>query len=249
MIRIAICDDTPMEADYLYELVEGFHSPLPHIPLRAERFASAEAVLEALEVGAPFDIYLLDIILPGMDGVALARELVRRAEASRIIFLTNSEDYAIEAFALRAADYLVKPVERSRLYDVLSRLITELGRKMEPTVYLQTPRMAIPVKLSEIVAVEVMGHTLRYLLTGGREYNSKALRISFEQATEELMADARFLRPHRSYIVNLAHVEKLGKYQFHMAGGAVVPISRLRFTEVKQAYLNYLAEMPLGPLP
>ncbi|MDL2253870.1 LytTR family DNA-binding domain-containing protein [Ruminococcaceae bacterium OttesenSCG-928-I18] len=242
MIRIAICDDTAMEAEYLSELLEEYKSPLPHLPLRVERFESAEALQKAVRETGEYHIYLLDIILPGMDGVELARTLVQDEPKPSILFLTNSEEYAVEAFSIHAVDYLVKPVQKSRLYAVMDDVVRAAGRRMESTTFLKTPHMDTPVKLADIVAVEVTGHTLRYLLTEGRQYHSKALRISFEEATKDLAKDPRFLRPHRSYLINMVHVEKLGKYQFTMQGGIEIPISRLRFAEIKKAYLHFLSK-------
>ena len=240
MIRIALCDDTAMEADYFYELLEEYHSPLPHIPLQVERYESAEALQKAIDETGEFHIYLLDILLPGMDGVSFARTLARNGQTPPVVFLTNSEDYAVEAFSIRAADYLVKPIQKVRLYAIMDDLIALVGKQMEMTTYLKTPQMDTPVKLADIIAVEVTGHTLSYVLTKGRKYQSKALRISFEEATEDLRADPRFLRPHRSYLINMVHAEKLDKYQFTMVDGTQIPISRLRYTEIKETFLEFL---------
>lgn len=243
MIEIALCDDTPMEADFLIEMLNGYQERKPDGELEATRFTDAENLLAALDGGRKFDLFLLDIILPGMDGIELARELVERVEKPRIVFLTNSKDFAVEAFSVRAMDYLVKPVAKSRLYEVMDSVAAQLDREADSVTIIYLPDMELPVKLSEIVAVEVIGHALRYQIAGGKTIQSKVMRISFKQATEDLVADGRFLHPHRSFLINADHVEKLVRYEFIMDNGAVIPVSRLRFSGISLAYTDYLGSL------
>ncbi len=240
-MRIAICEDTPMEADFLCEMLRRYQRQKPHIKLEIELYGAAEELAAALEAGQCFELYLLDIIMPGMNGMSLAQALRRQGQDCVIIFLTGSTDFAVEAFRVKASDYLLKPVQKERLFSALDDAIAALGSRVEPLFVLQTPDYDVTVKRGDIVAVEVTGHTLTYCLAGGRRLASKVLRIPFEQAAAELLADGRFFCPHRSFLINLAHVEKLDGEDVWMAGGICVPVSRLRLSALKHACAEYLA--------
>ncbi len=239
-MRIAICEDTAMEAEFLCELLRRYQQKTPHIRLELALFESAEALVQALQARQNYDLYLLDIIMPGMDGMSLARELRRREAECVIVFLTSSPDFALEAFSVKAFDYLVKPVEKERLFEAVDDAIATLGRRVEATATIQTPELDLTVKRGDIVAVEVTGHTLAYSLADGRRLVSKVLRIPFAEATAGLLEDPRFFSPHRSFLINLAHLQKLDKDCLQMAGGLLVPVSRLRYGQLKQCYAAYL---------
>ncbi|MDL2293132.1 LytTR family DNA-binding domain-containing protein [Ruminococcaceae bacterium OttesenSCG-928-D13] len=240
-MRVAICEDTPMEADFLLEMLDMYQATVPHIRIEVEHFESAEALVEALSIGRDYQLFLLDIIMPGMDGMSLAHALRERAGRCAIIFLTSSPEFAVEAFAVKAADYLVKPVQKARLFEAMDSAIAALGDAVEATTVIPAQEYDLTVRLGDIITVEVTGHTLTYRLAGGKTVVSKVLRISFEQATAALAADPRFLCPHRSYLLNMAHVERLTKDAFLMRGGAEVPLSRLRQAESRQKYADFLA--------
>lgn len=240
-MRIAICDDTAMEADFLRELLGAYQTARAHLSMEVETFRSAEALMAALEGGRTFDLYFLDIIMPGMDGMSLARALRQNENRCAIVFLTSSPDFAVEAFAVRAMDYLVKPVTKDRMFQTMDDAIEALADRVEAVTTIQTPDYDLHVLRRDILSVEVIGHTLTYRLTRGRAVGSKVLRISFEQATADLAADPRFLSPHRSYLINMAHVDRLDRDGFLMDDGSRVPVSRLRSGEIKKAYAQFLA--------
>ena len=106
MIRLAVCDDDPIFLSQAGELARCFLDT-QKIPASVSCYPDAESLLEAR---AHCDIYLLDILMPGLDGIALAKELERRDQDFCVIYLTTSEEYALEAFSVDALQYLVKPV-------------------------------------------------------------------------------------------------------------------------------------------
>lgn len=240
-MRIAICDDTTMEADFLRDMLGMYQTARAHVPMEIELFQSAEELIEALGRGECFDLFFLDIIMPGMDGMSLAKALRKDEGHCAIVFLTSSTDFAVEAFAVRAMDYLVKPVRKDRMFETMDNVLDALADRVEAVETIPTPDYELHVLRRDILSVEVAGHTLIYRLTGGRTAISKVLRISFEQATAALAADPRFLYSHRSYLINLTHVHKLDRDGFLLDDGSRVPVSRLRVGDIKKAYAAFLA--------
>jgi len=99
----------------------------------AEAFTDAASLLTARETGTAFDAYLLDILMPGMNGMELARTLRATQPKAPIAFLTTSKDYALEAFSLDASHYIEKPLAKERLETVLDRLLALLPKPEEET--------------------------------------------------------------------------------------------------------------------
>lgn len=235
MIYIAVCEDNQTEASLICNLLQEYQAARPHVQMQVQHFASAEALLA--ESNRVFDIYLLDIIMPGRNGIETAKELRTRNNSATIVFITSSGEYALQAFAVRASNYLLKPVSRRDLFATLDEAL--IGRVVAYTV---VPMASADraVRLTDIVYVEVTGHVLHYHMKNGERLSSKVLRISFEMAAADLIRDERFIRPHRSFLVNADYVTELTANGIIMDNGANIPVSRLRYPNVRAEYMRYL---------
>lgn len=243
MLNIALCEDQPSDIDNICALVEEYRVHNPQALLRVTTFSSADCFLKSVYEGAHYDICLLDVILPGMDGIAAAKALRKADLDIIIIFTTISKEFAVEAFSVKAANYLIKPVSRANLFSALDQAIATLGWRVERYTAIQTQKGDRMEKLSGILCVEVMGHSLCYHLADGSHVMSKVLRIPFEQAAADLFSNGNFIRPHRSFLVNTNSIQRLTKNAFVLENGMYVPISRLRYAEVKDQYMQYLTNM------
>ena len=97
MIRIAVCDDEKKYLDESKMLISEY-APLRNIRFSVEQFENPFDFLDKLDKGEEYDVYLLDVYMPGLTGVSIATELRRRNDESPVIFLTSSRDHAVEAF-------------------------------------------------------------------------------------------------------------------------------------------------------
>ena len=108
MRSIAVLDDEKSYLDSVLALLEEYESERNE-HFATERFINPSDFLDKLESGAVYDIYLLDIYMPGITGMSIATELRSRGVKSPIIFLTSSTDHALQAFGVDATHYLLKP--------------------------------------------------------------------------------------------------------------------------------------------
>ena len=123
MLKIAICDDDAGDRERIAEDLRVYAAAHQEHGIETTVYSSAFAMLDAFEkTGCP-DIALLDICMPGMLGTELARDILRCSENTDILFLTTSSDYAVDAFALHAADYIQKPYTQEKLSASLDRVI------------------------------------------------------------------------------------------------------------------------------
>lgn len=238
-MRIAVCEDATADAQIIVSALEQYALARPQANCFISVFSNAS---ELLESGEGFDCYLLDVLMNGKNGIELAQELRRRGDGGRVLFLTSSPDYALPAFGVHAADYLLKPISTGELFRALDAAEEGLAlRRLRPSrpFVFRTPGGLRTVCIQDILYVEIMGHTPFFHLTGEVVRGSE-LRISFEASVAPLIESGCFLRPHRSYFINALHVVSLTSQSIRLDNGASIPVTRMRSAATKARYLEYL---------
>ena len=130
MMLCMICDDQKSELETVQKLVAGYAEAHPDLLLSVRCFSSPLDMLDEIDRSGAPDIALLDICMPGVLGTEVAREIQRKSQdVTDIVFLTNSPDFAVEAFALHVDDYLTKPYTKKRLVDTLDRVMEKRRRR------------------------------------------------------------------------------------------------------------------------
>lgn len=239
-MRIAICDDSIADAQAISALLTEYSQSRSDHTLEFEVFLKPEALLQA----PLFDLYLLDILMGHTSGIDLAATLRSQGCDSSIVFLTSSPDYALRAFGVQASGYLLKPAKKEELFAALDKAIRELAFKKHSTrkpFTFRIPGGYYNTNAGDILCVEVMGHTPIYHLTTG-DIRGSDLRIPFSESTTDLEKLGCFLKPHRSFLVNAAHITAITNQQLELDNGEVVPIARMRLAETKARYFDYLME-------
>lgn len=234
-LRVLAVDDEPPALDELAYLLRA--DP------RVARVHTAGDPTEALRVlrDCDVDAVFLDIRMPGLDGMELARLLGRFARPPAVVFVTAYDDRAAEAFDLGVADYVRKPVQADRLAESLRRVLANRIVPHQSTAAIRREDdPAIPVELagttrllprSAVRWVEAQGDYARLHTTDG----SHLVRVSLATLAER-WADAGFVRIHRSFLVRLALITELrlanGGYVVGI-DGRELPVSRRHTRELK----------------
>lgn len=236
MIRIGICDDRREDIQRLQAHAAWFGEKHPEIPLKADAFTSPYDLLEAIYEGGGYDIYILDIIMPHLNGIDVAQKVRERGETAEILFLTVSREYAVEAFGVKASGYLIKPVQKAAFEQEMLNCIRNLAPNENPAILLKTKEGIRRVHIREIVMVESFNHRRVCILADGTTVETSATLSSLY---EQLQEYACFCLPHRAYIVNLEYVNGLAPTELMIAGRRRVPVSRNIYPKLKEAYMRY----------
>lgn len=244
MLQIALCDDRVEELERVTGLAEKYARLHPELDSVIRPFQSGYDLLECVKNRGGFDLYLLDVMMPEPDGLAVGEAIRERDKNAMLVYLTSSPDYAVASYRVRAMDYLLKPVEQEALFALLDRA-AEQARSALPSVTVRTRDGLVVVPLAEIVTVESGNHAARYVLADGRELTTGAIR-SFDEAVSLLLAEPRFLRVGASFVVNMLYVDSMTKDQLTLRGGMKVPIPRLKRGEVRQAFLDFMLQRGRG---
>lgn len=237
MLRLCVCDDLKEEITSIQALIDRFAERYPEHPVQAAYFDSPYDLLEALEESGGYDLYLLDIIMPHMCGIELAEKIRQRCERAKILFLTISREYGIEAIGVKAAGYLVKPIMEQALFDAVLSCIEELALENNPSIVVKTKLGLTRVQISELMLIESFDHMRELTLRGGDRLKT-AVRL-FE--LEKLLCDAScFISPHRAYLVNMEYVRNINNNSILMTDGRQIPVSKKLYADIKTAYLEYM---------
>ena len=231
---IAVCDDQLNELDNLSRLLE-FWQEQQNITLRYKTFRSAVELLHVAQKER-FTLYLMDVMMPGMDGIAAAREIRGFDETAEIVFLTSSLDFAYNSYSVHALDYLLKPIQADKLFSILNRLLLR-ENKPQDGLLLKSGATLIRVPFSQLSYVEVINKHLYYHLSDGtvREVSGR-----LKDCESLLLARPEFKRIHRSFIVNLMAVTELSPATVKTATGKLLPVSRGLYHDLQKDYVDLL---------
>ena len=231
---LAVCDDEQKALDDICSLLDIWRAGHGSA-MRCKTFQSAVDLLESARQER-FTLYLLDVMMPGMDGLETAREIRLFDDAAEIVFLSTSPGFAYESYGVRALNYLLKPVEREKLFALLDKLYLREQKPLE-ALTLRTAATVIRVPYDHISYVEVIQkHVYFHLVDGDVREVAGSLR-EFETA---LFRRPEFMRVHRSYIVNMFQVERLSSTGLRTFQGSNLPISRLIYPQLQKDYMALL---------
>lgn len=234
MLKIALCDDEPAIRDQVLPLLEQYGTERQR-KLEAASFAGPLELLAALERGARFDVLLLDILMPGQNGIETAAEIRRLDGSAKIIFLTSSPEFAVQSYAVGAYYYLLKPLRAESLFPLLDSVFEAVRRERASSVLLRCQDRIIRLDIKEIEFCEVIHRTLFIHLSSGKVLESAG---SLNRLEKQLAPYGCFLRFHRSYIVNLDCVHSISHRAVTMACQAEIPVPRGKYEDIKNAFLE-----------
>ena len=160
-MKIAVCDDRPEHLKKIRELLGKYQQTRPGLESQAEYFLSGAELLDQAEERGGYDLYLLDILMPGENGISVGKRLRQMGKQGELIFLTSSNDYAADSYEVRAFFYLLKPVEEEKLFRVLDQAVEKLIQQEKKTLLLETREGTRCVPLGRILYAERAGRVMR----------------------------------------------------------------------------------------
>ncbi|MBR5407824.1 MAG: response regulator transcription factor [Lachnospiraceae bacterium] len=228
---IAICDDEKRICSIFTEKVKGFCPDAEVVS-----YTSGSALLNS---GSFPDILLLDIRMPDMSGMDVAKVLRDKGWRKILIFITGEEDQVFNAFDLKAFHFLVKPVADEKLRTVIMNAMEELRRIVKTSVSsdkyisIQSGPSHISINLSQLLYAEVFNRKI--ILHMDKENIEYYGQLS---ALEELV-DKDFYHIHRSYLVNMKYVQKYDRSSVTLLNSDNIPIARREYDGFLKTYMEY----------
>lgn len=240
MIRVAICDDEHEALQHMEDAI-AHYGKQKSLELLVDRFSHAEELNSQIESNRNYQIYVLDMMMPGMDGIEIGHAIRRQDSHAAIIYLTSSMDYAYQAFGVFAQRYLLKPIQENDFHEAMDFAVGN-ALQQQRALNVNTAHGIHRILYNEIEYIENAARALHIFTTDGNEIVSRLLRKSFESDMCGILSSQDFIQSHKSFIVNLSHIKLYGTSQITMRSGAKIPISKSRQAKVKRAYLKYISE-------
>lgn len=230
MLTIAVCDDTREECDLIADYTSLFFGKR-QVAVQIDTYENGE---ELLHSGKEYDLYLLDVLMPGISGLETAARLGEGSHA--VIFITSSLEAAVDGYSVNAAGFILKPVTGDHFETTMARVAAQRFSALSAAICVIHNRVAVRLKLERIAWFENRLHRVFVTLVGGE---ALSIHQKLSELSEELLTYPQFLRCHQSYLVNLEQVANLTDSCFHMKDGHIIPISRNFYKQSKNAYYHH----------
>lgn len=231
---LALCDDQIQELNALQVLLDRWQE-LRHTVLRYKVFDNADALLDAARK-EHFDLYFLDVLMPGLTGMDAAREIREFDAVAHIVFLTSSPGFAYESYGVKALDYMLKPVQEDTLFALLDRL-SLAEHQPEEGMTIKCGATLTRILFSQLVYMEVNSKHLYFHMADG---SVKEVYGTLRQFGPQLLERPEFMQIHRSYIMNMLQVAELSPAGVRTFSGENLPVSRLLYAQIQKDYMKLL---------
>ncbi len=232
MITIIIVEDDDSEREYLKELTLNFFQKNGE-ECRILLFSDGADCL-ANYPERP-DLILMDIDMPGINGLDAARKIRAFDQDVLIVFVTNLVQCAVEGYAVEAIDFIVKPVTESGFELSAFRVLRRIRKRRGANIEIRSRKSTISVNTAHILYAETMGRAILLHMDDGTDLTaSEPIR-----GLEQRLSPFGFFRCHTSFIVNLSAVDTIGKTDA-LVRGVLVPVSKYRRNDFLKAVACFM---------
>ena len=205
-MRIAICDDEVFYREQILELTQKYAMQNKSKEITAAAFTCAEELLDAVNKSGGFDIYILDVIMPGMNGIELGKTLREKGFDEKIIYLTTSDEFAVASYKVNAADYIIKPTPDDEFISSLDRVVKSVSDIKDKFMLVKTKNGSVKLNFDNLVYAELTKRTIIYHLRDGKTIESVYIRTNFGDTVKDLVSDKRFVFCGKSLLLNMHHI-------------------------------------------
>ncbi|MDO4277004.1 MAG: LytTR family DNA-binding domain-containing protein [Eubacteriales bacterium] len=190
-------------------------------------------LLEEIKRGQQFDLLLIDVIMPGLDGMELARVLRNEREITSIVFISNNREMALQGYEVSAARYLSKPLQKERLKEAV--VFCYGHRQEDKELLISANGVMRKVRASHICYLEIYGRKTRIRL----EDETWDINLSLDEL-EQMLSGRGFIRCHKSFLVNCRYIRTFSSSSIELADGKEIPVSKHRIKDVRKAFFDYM---------
>ena len=232
MLSIAVCDDMPIECAELAGHIENTLNQFG-TEFSLKRFFNGQELLK--DVGS-FDIVFLDIKMPEISGMELAKQMRENGRESIIVFVTSAEEYVFEAYDVEAFHFLLKPVNENKLKNVLKKALVKITAcNNEDFIVISSEHQIKKILLKDIIYIESVGRTVKIHCNSGVLETYKQIGD-----LEQTLINKHFFRCHKSFLLNLEYVSRFDKAEIVMENGDTVFLARKRAKLFQKEFISYM---------
>lgn len=233
MYRVAIIDDEDTDGKYIKTLSDEYFRQKEY-EYEVNVFERSDFAIMELKEGKFYDIFLLDMDMPGKTGLQVAKEIRQYYNESIIVYVTNHVEYAIQAFEVNAFRYIPKALLKDKLPEAYDALLPKLEQLDKRAYIMDSVSGLDKILYRNIFYITKNGKYITIVHRNGETRVRKTLQKIYEE-----LASPEYIYIDKSYIVNIEHVTSCQRGQLFLRNGAVLPISRPRYYEVRMTIADY----------
>ncbi len=235
MIKVAFCDDDISVLGELKGLLGRYRTKYNQ-EIECAAFCSSLELLAEIEKGVRYDILFLDIILPNENGINIAKEIRQYDSVVKIIFLTSSSEFAVQSYTVGTYYYQMKPIREEDFFRLMTSAISECKKEQQYSLILRCKSGITRIDLDRLEYCEVFGRTLLFHMENGEVLEGAG---NMDKLYGQLSQYENFVRPHRSFMINMEYIRKISYKAITMENMAEIPIPHGKCSEIKNLYLEY----------
>lgn len=240
-MKIAICDDSSRDLNNLYQIINMYFLEKRE-KVSIDKFTNPQILLNKifLEGAETYDVFILDIIMQ-QNGIEVAKKIMKLFPHALIIFQTSSPEFAVDAFRVRAYDYILKPLNQSQVYECLDRVNQSIQTEKKTVFQIKSIDLAlVTIDIKDILYIECSERRLLFHLKDNSVISSTTLRNKFLESIPFDYNEENFLECHNSFLINMNYIKTIKDNEFIMLNDRIVPISKRLLKYSKEKYIKYL---------
>lgn len=238
-LNIAICDDEINDISILKKYISRYNVETDNNIVVSSFLSAKELLLDYSN--NHYDVVLLDIEMPDINGMDLAKQLRETDDDLFIVFTTSYPEYMHESFEVQPFQFLTKPIEYKAVRKLFSDIIKKINRSSKSIVVIDAENEKHFVSLNDILFITSMKENkshIRYQLSD-MELISKGTLSEIES----ILATRGFVSPSRGFLVNIHQIKTMNSTCIVLNKGFKIPISRRRAKELQQIYSQYIIDI------
>lgn len=234
-MNIAICENEKYQTNQIYNYVREW-SQKNNVNTNIQCFNSGESFLFEWENNKNYDVIFLDITMNKISGIDVSNIVREKDKEVSIIFITATASYALHGYNVGALQYLLKPLDKNKLFECLDLVSKNRIINKDNFILLESYKKTFKLDCSSIIYCAMYYPNVHIFTTK----DMIEAKIKFTHL-EELLSNKGFIRPHRSYLVNLEHVHMIDNNHLILNNNDKIPISRLKIKEVNRKFIEYFS--------
>lgn len=238
-MKIAICDDDNRELDRIVCLLNTYISVNNLTGLLSYQTFNSSFDLAEKAPKEKYDLYLLDVIMPCLNGLDLAGSIRSFDKAANIIFLTTSSEFAVESYRVKASNYLLKPLVEKDFFNALDDIIGQSITDEKNYIIVKSNIGVHKIEINNIVYIEAFNRRTIYHLSNREKIETSD---KFNDCCNALMQYNEFILAHRSILVNMNYIKIIDNADIYLQDSSVIPLAQRRVSKIKKHYLAYQME-------
>lgn len=242
-MNIAIVSANEIQQSRTIAMLEEYASKLS-IEFRTTYFLASENLLKEVKLRGGYDMYILDVLIPDVDGILLGERLRARGDNGIVLYINGEPSRAWRAFRIRADDYLLSPVHKELFREAMDRAVnmcTDLSSMH--TIEFRLKNGIMRDDLGKLTYIDKSRRSCRYHFSDGKVYEGPTVRGTFEACVEEFLCYEELYLAGKSLLLNLRHIRLIDANGIILSNGEVVHPPKSRYEAVSNAWKKYSDEM------